>query len=109
MAAYGVPRTNVPAVSTRPPARRWRARAGCRCFSTSTCQRLHRSTENLLIIPEHPGVGTGSVSAVTVTGVGATGWSQYLAGFHAQRAGITEQVLGRARGADGTPYDWLAS
>lgn len=37
------------------------------------------------------------------------GWARYLAGFHADRAGITEQVLAPAvaRGVPG-PYAWLA-
>lgn len=35
-------------------------------------------------------------------------WDGYLESFHAERPGITEAVLRRAR-ADGTdPYDWLA-
>jgi SAM-dependent methyltransferase len=36
-------------------------------------------------------------------------WTEYLAGFHHERAGVTEVVLSRCvdrRGA--TPYDWLA-
>jgi SAM-dependent methyltransferase len=56
-----------------------------------------------------PGCVAGSVTAVTVTYVGATGWSGYLAGFHARRPGITEQVLRRTRGAAGDPYGWLAA
>ena len=36
-------------------------------------------------------------------------WQPYLAGFHAERAGISETVLRRARRADGDPYDWLRS
>lgn len=36
------------------------------------------------------------------------GWDGYLAAFHAERPGITEAVLGRARSDDGgDPYDWL--
>lgn len=36
-------------------------------------------------------------------------WAGYLARFHAERAGITESVLGQARdGAGRTPYDWAA-
>lgn len=50
-----------------------------------------------------------SVSAATVACVEGVCWPQYLAGFHAQRAGITEQVLSQARGARGDPYDWLAA
>ena len=38
-----------------------------------------------------------------------SGWRDYLAGFHDERPGITEQVLTRARDArDRDPYDWLA-
>lgn len=37
-----------------------------------------------------------------------TDWAIYLAGFHARHAGITEQVLSRARRDDMTPYTWLA-
>lgn len=37
-------------------------------------------------------------------------WSEYLTGFHAARAGITERVLSRVRDdADGDPYAWLAA
>ncbi len=43
-----------------------------------------------------------------MTCVGSNGWSEYLAGFHARRPGITEQVLRRSLGAGGDPYDWLA-
>jgi hypothetical protein len=36
-------------------------------------------------------------------------WDRYVRGFHGQRAGITEAVLGRTRAEDGTdPYTWLA-
>ncbi|MPZ27430.1 MAG: methyltransferase domain-containing protein [Micromonosporaceae bacterium] len=36
-------------------------------------------------------------------------WSDYLARFHRERAGITELVLSRCVDRDGaTPYDWLA-
>lgn len=36
-------------------------------------------------------------------------WPQYLATFHSERAGITEDVLGHARDKGGrTPYDWAA-
>lgn len=39
-----------------------------------------------------------------------TDWPRYLARFHEERAGITEQVLGRAQDAAGdSPYDWLRS
>ncbi|MFP3899731.1 MAG: class I SAM-dependent methyltransferase [Acidimicrobiia bacterium] len=35
-------------------------------------------------------------------------WDDYLARFHHDRAGITEAILGRASGDDGTgPYDWV--
>lgn len=38
----------------------------------------------------------------------ATSWPDYLTGFHADRPGITEGVLSRARAAStGDPYDWL--
>ena len=37
-----------------------------------------------------------------------TDWPRYLAEFHAAHPGITEQVLGRARRDDMTPYTWLA-
>lgn len=38
-----------------------------------------------------------------------TSWDDYLSAFHAERAGITEDVLGQATGEpDGrTPYEWL--
>lgn len=36
-------------------------------------------------------------------------WPQYLAKFHSERAGITEDVLAHARDRAGrTPYDWAA-
>lgn len=39
----------------------------------------------------------------------ATHWRSYLTGFHAERAGITEDVLERAFDQAGrTPYDWAA-
>jgi ubiquinone/menaquinone biosynthesis C-methylase UbiE len=37
-----------------------------------------------------------------------TDWATYLAGFHARNPGISEDVLGRARSGDLTPYLWLA-
>ena len=38
------------------------------------------------------------------------GWARYLAGFHAERPGITERLLAGATAAPvGTPYEWLAS
>ncbi|MDQ4086001.1 MAG: class I SAM-dependent methyltransferase [Actinomycetota bacterium] len=37
-----------------------------------------------------------------------TDWATYLAGFHARNAGISEDVLTRARSGDLTPYRWLA-
>ena len=37
-----------------------------------------------------------------------TDWATYLAGFHARHPGISEDVLGRARSGDLTPYLWLA-
>lgn len=41
---------------------------------------------------------------------GAADWGAYLAGFHAQHPGITEDVLGHAVDAQGlTAYDWAAS
>lgn len=37
------------------------------------------------------------------------GWAEYVAGFHSERAGITEDVLEHARDDLGrTPYDWAA-
>jgi SAM-dependent methyltransferase len=40
--------------------------------------------------------------------MGATRWPEYLNGFHADRPGITEAVLSRARHEPtGDPYDWL--
>lgn len=36
------------------------------------------------------------------------GWDGYLEGFHAERPGITESVLRRARHGGTDPYDWLA-
>lgn len=36
-------------------------------------------------------------------------WDAYLAGFHQNRAGITERILSRSLDAHGaTPYDWVA-
>jgi hypothetical protein len=35
-------------------------------------------------------------------------WDGYLEGFHAERPGITESVLRRARAGGTDPYDWLA-
>ncbi|HEY0239031.1 MAG TPA: class I SAM-dependent methyltransferase, partial [Friedmanniella sp.] len=35
-------------------------------------------------------------------------WPDYLAGFHADRPGVVEDVLSRALRADHTPYRWLA-
>lgn len=37
------------------------------------------------------------------------GWGDYLAGFHAERPGITEAILARARRGGQDPYDWLAA
>ena len=38
-----------------------------------------------------------------------TPWRDYLSDFHAERPGITEQLLQRTRDAAGrTPYDWVA-
>ena len=37
-----------------------------------------------------------------------SGWPEYVAAFHAGRAGITEQVLRRARLDGRDAYDWLA-
>lgn len=38
------------------------------------------------------------------------GWDEYLAGFHASRAGITERILTRAADTDGTTaYDWITA
>lgn len=38
-----------------------------------------------------------------------TSWRDYLGDFHAERPGITEQLLDRARDDRGrTPYDWVA-
>lgn len=34
-------------------------------------------------------------------------WDTYLAEFHSDRAGITEDVLGRAAAAETDPYTWL--
>lgn len=39
--------------------------------------------------------------------MGDAGWSDYVAGFHATRPGITEQLLHRSRAGDGDAYDWL--
>lgn len=37
------------------------------------------------------------------------GWDDYLTGFHAGRAGITERILARCADTDGTTaYDWVA-
>lgn len=65
-----------------------------------------------------PGAGGGAArgragdrrqSGRVVAGRARTGWDAYLATFHAERAGITEEVLGRAVDEpDGlTPYAWL--
>lgn len=35
-------------------------------------------------------------------------WRGYLAEFHAERAGVVEDVLSRSRGGDHSPYRWLA-
>lgn len=35
-------------------------------------------------------------------------WPEYLAGFHADRTGVVEDVLSRALRADHSPYRWLA-
>jgi SAM-dependent methyltransferase len=35
-------------------------------------------------------------------------WPDYLAGFHADRPGVVEDVLSRALRADHSPYRWLA-
>jgi len=35
-------------------------------------------------------------------------WREYLAAFHAERAGIAEAVLSRALAGDHSPYRWLA-
>lgn len=35
-------------------------------------------------------------------------WPDYLAGFHADRTGVMEDVLSRALRAGGSPYRWLA-
>lgn len=37
----------------------------------------------------------------------AVDWDAYLAGFHAERPGITEAVLSRCTSDHGTPYEWL--
>ena len=38
-----------------------------------------------------------------------TDWSSYVAAYHEERPGISEQLLGQARDAEGrSPYDWLA-
>src|SRR6266704_793357 len=39
----------------------------------------------------------------------AADWSNYVARFHADRAGVTEWVLHRARTGGGDAYDWLAA
>jgi SAM-dependent methyltransferase len=41
--------------------------------------------------------------------VSSPNWPGYLEAFHTDRPGITEQVLCRARAADGDVYDWLAA
>lgn len=38
----------------------------------------------------------------------APGWRDYLADFHAERPGITEEVLARTTDGAGDPYRWLA-
>ena len=41
---------------------------------------------------------------------GNTDWAGYVAGFHADRAGVTEDLLECAHDAGGlTPYDWAAN
>ena len=38
-----------------------------------------------------------------------TDWSSYVAAYHEERPGISEQLLGQARDVEGrSPYDWLA-
>lgn len=44
----------------------------------------------------------------SVNGVNTLRWPRYLDAFHTQHPGITEDVLGHARTADGDAYDWLA-
>jgi SAM-dependent methyltransferase len=43
-------------------------------------------------------------------GTGPGAWSSYLAGFHARRPGITEDVLSRSRSRGGlNPYQWVTA
>lgn len=44
----------------------------------------------------------------TIEGTESAAWRAYLADFHAEQPGITEDVLGRARNDGDTPYGWLA-
>ena len=37
-----------------------------------------------------------------------SGWREYLAGFHAANAGITEELLAHTSDGDGDPYRWVA-
>lgn len=39
----------------------------------------------------------------------STEWREYLAGFHADNAGITEELLAHTTDGDVDPYRWLAS
>ncbi|MBB2504041.1 class I SAM-dependent methyltransferase [Amycolatopsis echigonensis] len=36
-------------------------------------------------------------------------WQDYLAGFHRDRAGITDEVLRRSHDGGNTPYEWLVA
>ncbi|MGH9192802.1 MAG: class I SAM-dependent methyltransferase [Acidimicrobiales bacterium] len=45
-----------------------------------------------------------------VTAASGDGWGDYLAAFHDERPGVTEDVLADALADDGSdPYDWLAA
>jgi SAM-dependent methyltransferase len=39
--------------------------------------------------------------------VGSAGWRGYLGGFHAERPGITEEILARATDGRSDPYGWV--
>jgi SAM-dependent methyltransferase len=49
-------------------------------------------------------LATSAVANATKIGGVPAAWGPYLAGFHAERPGITEAVLGRATG---DPYGWV--
>ena len=59
------------------------------------------------IEPDEPGLGEAGEPEPTRR-LGGVGWAQFLADFHTERTGITEEVLSRAYAGRQTPYQWLA-